>query len=162
MIHQSRYSSKMLALAAASLMVAGLAPVAGAATKATKTTKAAKKKPATTKVATASVAPTTAAAAAAPAKSGGKVVWGLEAESSEGYLPSSSTFAISGYQVMSSIGERLVAPDSKGAITPVLADSITNSPDYKTWTIKVHPGIKFHNGEALNADAVKLNIDDFA
>lgn len=137
------------------------------ATAATKTTK--KKKVVATKKTTAPAvtAATTAPAATTPAPaaggaSGGKAVWGLEAESSEGYLPSSSNCAISCYQVFTSMAERLFAVDGKGQITPWLADSITPASDYKSYVIKVHPGIKFHNGEALNADAVKLNIDDFA
>ncbi len=106
-------------------------------------------------------AATTAPKAADTAK-GGKIVWGLEAESSEGFLPSSSNCAISCYQVFGSFAERLLSVNDKGITSPWLADSVTSTPDYKTWTIKLKTGIKFHNGEDFNADAVKLNIDDFA
>ena len=155
--------SRLVGLTVACLLVAMVAPMgATAATKKKPTKKPTKttKKVTVTTGAAAVPAPTTAPASSAG--KGGKVVFGLEAESSEGYLPSSSNCAIACYQVFTSMAERLLSVDSKGVVTPWLADSITNSPDYKTYTIKIHPGIKFHNGEALNADAVKLNIDDFA
>ena len=146
------------------LVAIGLAVAFVASTDATAATKATKKKAVTTKAVTATTAAAAAstAAPAAAAKTGGKVVWGLEAESSEGFLPSSSNCAISCYQEFTAMAERLFGIDSKGAIVPWLADSITNDPSYKVWTIKLKSGIKFHNGEAFNADAVKLNIDDFS
>ena len=126
--------------------------------KATKTVKTTK--PAATTAPAATQAPAVAAPAAGA--KGGKAVWGLEAESSEGFLPSSSNCAISCYQVFTSMAERLFSVNAKGGIEPWLAESITPDPSYKVWTIKLKSGIKFHNGEAFNADAAKLNIDDFA
>jgi peptide/nickel transport system substrate-binding protein len=153
---------RLAALIAVGLAAGMLSPaVSTAATKKKATTKTTKKPAATAAPAT-TAAPPAAAAAPAPAKSGGKAVWGLEAESSEGFLPSSSNCAISCYQVFTSMAERLFSVDDKGKVTPWLADSITPSADYKSYVIKIHPGIKFHNGEALNADAVKANMDDIA
>ena len=149
----------LVALTTLGLATALIAPT-GANAVAKKTTKA----KATTKPTTAPTTPKPAATTATTpvAKSGGKLVWGLEAESSEGFLPSSSNCAISCYQVFTSMAERLFAVNADGKVTPWLADSITPSPDYKLWTVKLKTGIKFQNGEAFNADAAKLNIDDFA
>ena len=114
-----------------SLVAIGLAVSFVASTGATAATKTTKKKVVATKKtsAPAVTAATTAPAATTPAPaagggSGGKAVWGLEAESSEGYLPSSSNCAISCYQVFTSMAERLFAVDAKGQIGPWLADSI--------------------------------------
>ncbi|MEI7342972.1 glutathione ABC transporter substrate-binding protein GsiB [Pectobacterium brasiliense] len=41
----------------------------------------------------------------------------------------------------------------------VLADSYDVSPDGLTYTVKLHPGVKFHDGTAFNAAAVKVNLD---
>ncbi len=158
---------RLAGLVSLGLAVAVLAP----ATNAFAATKAKAKAKAKAKVAAkpkATAAPTTvkaaapAAAPAAAAKAGGKIVWGLEAESSEGFLPSSSNCAISCYQVFTSMAERLFAVNAKGEVVPWLAESITPSVDYKSYTIKLKTGIKFHNGEPFNAEAAKLNIDDFA
>ncbi len=163
------YKKRLAGLVSLGLAIAVLAPATNAFAAKAKA-KAKPKVAAKPKATAAPAAPTTVAAApaatAAPApaaaKSGGKAVWGLEAESSEGYLPSSSNCAISCYQVFGSMAERLFGVNDKGVTTPWLADSITSDPTYKIWTIKLKTGIKFSNGEAFNAEAAKLNIDDFA
>lgn len=46
-----------------------------------------------------------------------------------------------------------------GDLVGLLAESATPSADLKSWTIKLRSGILFHDGTALNADALKLNLD---
>lgn len=41
----------------------------------------------------------------------------------------------------------------------VLADSYEVSKDGLTYTVKLYPGVKFHDGTQLNAEAVKINLD---
>ncbi len=156
---------KLVACVIAAGLVASVAAStsAGAATKTTKKKKAVAKKP--TKPATATTAAPTTAAAPAPAaaaKTGGKIVFGTEAESSEGWLPPSSQWAVSGQQVSYAVFERLMGINEKGQVVPWLAESMTPSSDYKTWTIKIRPGIKFHNGEAWDADAAVINLKALA
>ncbi|HEX7456409.1 MAG TPA: ABC transporter substrate-binding protein [Candidatus Nanoarchaeia archaeon] len=45
-----------------------------------------------------------------------------------------------------------------GRVGPALAEGWTN-PDNLTWRIKLRNGVKFHNGEALNASDVKYSIE---
>lgn len=45
-----------------------------------------------------------------------------------------------------------------GDLVPSLATAMPTLVDSTTWEIKLRPGIKFHNGETLNADAVVYSI----
>src|SRR5436190_16062733 len=50
-----------------------------------------------------------------------------------------------------------VTPDLK--IVPQLASGYEWGRDSRSLTIKLRPGVKFHDGEPLNAEAVKFNIE---
>jgi peptide/nickel transport system substrate-binding protein len=147
----------------AALVVIGLAAgvVSPAATNAATKKKATKKtvKTATTKPAAATTAPAATPAAATPAaaKSGGKMVWGIGAESN-GWLPATQNWSIEGGQVSVSVIERLIAIDDKGDWKPWLLESMVPNSSYTNWTMTIRKGIKFHNGETLNADAVAANL----
>lgn len=55
--------------------------------------------------------------------------------------------------------EGLVAMDQEGNISGDLAESYTVSEDGMTYTFKIRKGVTFHDGEVLNAEAVKANFD---
>ena len=57
--------------------------------------------------------------------------------------------------------ETLGVFDENANMRPHLAESWESDPDAKTVTIKLKPGIKFHDGTDFNAEAVKWNIDNF-
>jgi len=61
--------------------------------------------------------------------------------------------------VFSSICDKLFDIDEKLAVVPQLALSHETSPDGKTVTIKLRPGVKFHDGEPLDAAAAKYSLD---
>lgn len=92
-------------------------------------------------------------------KPGGEVRMGLEAETTGGYCLNQAQLVVSGIQVAAALYDTLTAPNSKGEYVPNLAESVTPNATFNEFTIKVRPNIKFHNGEALNADAVKQNIE---
>ncbi len=89
---------------------------------------------------------------------GGKVVIGLEAESS-GWDPTTNGWSGVGHYVASAIFDPLATLDADGKAVPYLAESMTPSEDGKVWTITVRDGVTFHDGTPLTADAVKLNLD---
>ena len=107
----------------------------------------------------ASVVPVSMSSAAkvqAP-KQGGEITVGVfNRLLSTCYTPNAANSALG---IMKSVFEGLVEQRADGRIVPYLAESVTPSADYKTWTVKVRPGIKFHTGEALDAAAVVLNIN---
>lgn len=45
------------------------------------------------------------------------------------------------------------------AIQPAIAKSWTTSPDGRIWTFVLNPGLKFSDGTAVDAEAVKFNFD---
>jgi peptide/nickel transport system substrate-binding protein len=61
--------------------------------------------------------------------------------------------------VFASLCDKLFDIDAKMNLVPQLALSHTVAPDGKSVTIKLRPGVKFHDGEPFNAEAVKFNIE---
>ena len=51
------------------------------------------------------------------------------------------------------------APGSAEAFRPALATDWSASDDGMTWTFHIRQGVKFHDGETLNAEAVKESLD---
>ncbi|ATP41889.1 glutathione ABC transporter substrate-binding protein [Solibacillus sp. R5-41] len=60
--------------------------------------------------------------------------------------------------VQSNLYETLVNRDANGDLVPGLAESWTQVDDL-TWEFKLKQGITFHDGEAFNAEAVKVSFD---
>ncbi|MEV6929498.1 ABC transporter substrate-binding protein [Dactylosporangium sp. NPDC051485] len=58
---------------------------------------------------------------------------------------------------MNAIYDTLMRYDDKGIPEPYLAEALS-SVDAKTWTLKLRPDVKFHDGAKLDADAVVFNI----
>lgn len=57
------------------------------------------------------------------------------------------------------VWEPLITMDEKGEPMGKLAKSWEMSPDAKTYTFHLEEGVKFHDGEPFNADAVLYNFD---
>lgn len=84
--------------------------------------------------------------------SGGKLVYGIEAET-DGFDPSRSRWAISGSLMANAVFDPIAAYDANSNVQPYLAQKIEHSPDYRSWTLTMRPGVSFHNGQPANADA---------
>ena len=61
--------------------------------------------------------------------------------------------------VFAGLCDKLLDLDEKLNIVPQLALSYENSADGKEMTIKLRPGVKFHDGESLDAQAAKFSIE---
>ena len=61
--------------------------------------------------------------------------------------------------VFSALCDKLIDIDEKLAMQPQLATSWDWSADNKALTMKIRPGVTFHDGEKLDAAAVKFNLE---
>jgi ABC-type transport system substrate-binding protein len=91
---------------------------------------------------------------AAPApRTGGKVVVAMSSDP-DGLNPTANEWAGPAYQVARAILDPLVVMDRNNHWQPYLAQSITPNADFTAWTFTLRPGVTFHDGEALDADAL--------
>jgi peptide/nickel transport system substrate-binding protein len=103
--------------------------------------------------------------AAPTAWAGGTLIWGMPAETD--VLDPHATGGWSTYQVTYQIFEGLVKEDLTKAdvpsppIVPALATSWTISPDGTVYAFKLRQGVRFHDGTAFDASAVKFNFERF-
>ncbi|MFZ5782934.1 MAG: ABC transporter substrate-binding protein [Pseudomonadota bacterium] len=66
---------------------------------------------------------------------------------------------VAGRVVFASLCDKLIDIDEKLNYVPQLATSWEWSPDGKTLTMKLRPGVKFHDGETFDAAAAKASLD---
>ena len=90
---------------------------------------------------------------------GGKLIYGLEADSANPWAHFATSCAISCFQVFQTITDPLFVVDKDQKLTPYLIKSYQVSADSKTHTWTVRDGIQFHDGTPLDGAAVKYNVD---
>src|SRR5262249_21517881 len=98
-----------------------------------------------------------AAAIACPAQAQTQLRIGL-AEDPDNLDPTTAGSYV-GRIVLASLCDKLFDIDEKLNIVPQLALSHQTSEDGKTVTIKLRPGVKFHDAEPFDAEAVKFTLD---
>jgi ABC-type transport system substrate-binding protein len=91
-------------------------------------------------------------------KDGGKIVYGLNAES-DGFSPSQGRWASSTYIVGFSIMDPLAAYDDQQKVQPYLAKQFVPNADFTEWKILLREGVSLHNGKPVDAALVKKNLD---
>src|SRR5881275_1752098 len=98
------------------------------------------------------------ACAAHAQKPGGSITVGLELDI-PGFDPLKvGVFDTAAETAAAAIFDTLATLDDKGKVQPKLALSWEPSEDFKIWTFKLRPGVKFHDGSPFNAEAVKANF----
>ena len=102
---------------------------------------------------------TAAASQATPVKRGGDMVVALQADVSTLDPLTSNSNPNNG--VLLQIYGRLLQLDEKANLVPSLAQSWEEAKDHLSWTLRLRPGVKFHDGTDLDAAAVKFNLDRF-
>jgi ABC-type transport system substrate-binding protein len=90
-------------------------------------------------------------------KAGGKLVYAMEADS-DGFDPMTARWVAPGLIAANVVFDPLAAFDLDGRAQPYLAERFEPAPDFRSWTITLREGVKFHNGQSLDADALMLFI----
>ena len=98
-----------------------------------------------------------AQATAAPPR-GGTLVVAVTAD--PGHFNSGISTAGGTHAVADNLYNGLVFLDDKLDPKPDLADSWTVSPDGKTYTFKLHPGVKWHDGQPFSSADVKFTFEE--
>lgn len=93
-------------------------------------------------------------------RSGGELLFGFDGAAVVTFVldPHNSGFAPHN-RVFRSIFDSLVVLQSDQSLGPWLATAWETSPDQKSYTFKLRTDVKFHDGTAFNAAAVKANLD---
>jgi peptide/nickel transport system substrate-binding protein len=96
----------------------------------------------------------------APPRSGGELVVAFDGTATSTFMldPHNSGFAPQN-RVMRSIYDNLTLLWPDQTVGPWLAESWDISPDRKTYVFKLRRDVKFHDGTAFDATAVKANFD---
>lgn len=86
-------------------------------------------------------------------------VIGMVLEPVAGLDPTAAPAAAIGEVVHYNVLEGLTKINVDGSVTPLLAESWEISPDGKSYTFKLRRGVKFQDGEALDASDVKFSFE---
>src|SRR6188768_4204179 len=89
--------------------------------------------------------------------SGGSLTWGIETEPIT-FNPHQYVQAKARLLVANTF-EGLLTHDANGGYVPLLATGYEAAADGKTYTFKLRSGVRFSDGTAFDAAAVKANID---
>jgi peptide/nickel transport system substrate-binding protein len=106
------------------------------------------------------VAPTSGAEPAgspAPAASGGTLRVGRTAAPDS--LNPGATYLVEGGEVQNLVYDALIGTDLRLQPVPQLADEWSVAEDGKTWTFKLNPGAKWHDGQPATAADVKFTYE---
>ncbi|WP_155858923.1 ABC transporter substrate-binding protein [Candidatus Blastococcus massiliensis] len=91
---------------------------------------------------------------------GGEITVGLEAETSS-WLPGKGTFNQPGVNVAWSLYDPLMHRNEDGELEPYLAESLEPNEELTEWTLTLRPGVLFHDGTPLDAQALKTIFDEY-
>ncbi len=94
-------------------------------------------------------------------KRGGSLTMGIDTEES-GFDPSTARWDEGGFLYGRTVFDPIAIVNAAGAVEPYLAQSITSNSDFTAFTITLRPGIVFHDGTPLDANALHLNIEKSA
>ncbi|ETX00020.1 MAG: hypothetical protein ETSY2_39840, partial [Candidatus Entotheonella gemina] len=91
----------------------------------------------------------------------GKITIGVHVSLSPKWLNPQEVPAGMAYELLWKLHDNMIKANTEDLYSYALADSYDMSPDYKTATIRLRPGVKFHNGEAITSEDVKFSYENY-
>ncbi len=88
---------------------------------------------------------------------GGTLIWGHSETTQNLDMHQNSTASTA--RVLQNVHNTLVTPDANLEIAPMLAESFEVSADGLTYTFKLRPGVKFHDGSDMTSADVKYSFE---
>lgn len=89
---------------------------------------------------------------------GGKIIYGIEADTGNPWTPANAQMAIAGHTIAKSVYDTLTLIDPNGEAVPNLATSWSANADFTEWTFTIREGVTFHDGTPLDGAAVADNL----
>ena len=89
---------------------------------------------------------------------GGRLVYGIEADSANPWVHYATSCAISCRMIFRAVSDPLFVTTEAGDLVPYLVDTVESNADLTEWTMTIKDGIFFHDGEPLDGPAVAENI----
>lgn len=90
---------------------------------------------------------------------GGEITWGLSNDGTG--FDTTGAVAPGSIRVITALNDSLVGLDVNADWVPNLAESLTPNEDFTEWTITMRPGLVFHDGEPVDGEAVRANLQAF-
>ena len=100
-----------------------------------------------------------AGASSSPSPDTGKVILRVGNTQDVDSLNPFIGYSVPAYEVYHLNYDMLTGYKPNGDVAPEIADSWSSTPDFLTWTFKVHPGIKWQDGVALTARDVAFTYN---
>src|SRR5258706_2353241 len=98
-------------------------------------------------------------ATAAPS---GQMTWALHISLAPTFFdPAETPGVLAPFMVLYALHDGLVKPMPGNAMAPSLAESWTASRDRLTYEFALRKGVKFHNGDPVTAEDVKVSFDRY-
>ncbi len=91
---------------------------------------------------------------------GGTIVIGVDAETDR-FDPGNGNIGFPARAVHHLVYGSLTAATPDGTWEPYLAESVTGNEDATVWTVTLREGLVFHDGNPLDAEALKASMDRF-
>jgi ABC-type transport system substrate-binding protein len=91
-------------------------------------------------------------------KKGGSVTFGIDTEEG-GFDPTTARYDEGGFLYGRTVFDPIAIVNAQGQVEPYLAQSITSNADFTSFTVTLKPGILFHDGTPLDANALHLNLE---